>query len=343
MNRRRLRLGSLALVAIISIVTTLAYVLLTREPVHQGKPVSDWFDQFNTTNRSQAAIALREIGPAAVPVLLKKARSNDGVSLHDKVYRTIYNKAPSGWKRRMSLPKPVDGIFDYRVANALQLLGPAALPQLLEGMADHNSNVRLTSLRAVKLIRPKTESLVPAFTRLVNDRDGRIRVEAILALHGIGPAKKLAMAELIGALNDSDRGPRPNEFCFVRAAAALALGEIGPEAKSALPGLTRVLSATNSYTRIQAAIAIWRIAADTNMIPTLIAELDTTPDVPTCSWILSAFGEMGPVAKPAIPAMLRKLQGSRGVSNAQGIDLSAVGLRALNKIDPVAAVQASEK
>jgi hypothetical protein len=52
---------------------------------------------------------------------------------------------------------------------------------------------------------------------------------------------------------------------------------------------------------------------------------------------------MGPVAKPAIPAILRTVQGQRGVSNAHGIDLSSVGLKALEKIEPDAAAEAGVK
>src|SRR5881296_4662264 len=125
-------------VGAVAVFFLISALLRPREPAYQGKPLSYWFEQFNTTNRSQAAIALREMGPAAVPFLLKKAKSKDGDSLYDKIYRTIYMKAPMGWKRRMALPKPFDDTFHYRVANALQLLGPAAVPQLIKGMADPN-------------------------------------------------------------------------------------------------------------------------------------------------------------------------------------------------------------
>jgi len=199
-------------------------------------------------------------------------------------------------------------------------------------MADPNANARLVALRATRLIGVKADAAIPALVKLVGDPDGRIRVEAIIAVGAMGPAKKRAMTELIAALNDSET--------YVRANAAQVLGEIGDEAKSALPGLTRLLNATNSYTRVQSAIAIWRIVGDTNMVSVLKAELNGTPEVPTCSWILSALGEMGPVAKPAIPAILRTIQGQRGVSNVHGIDISSVGLKALEKIDPDAAAEA---
>ena len=95
-------------VGAVAVFFLISALLRPREPAYQGKPLSYWFERFNTTNRSQAAIALREMGPAAVPFLLKKAKSKDGDSLYDKIYRTIYIKAPMGWKRRMALPKPFD-------------------------------------------------------------------------------------------------------------------------------------------------------------------------------------------------------------------------------------------
>jgi len=79
------------------------------------------------------------------------------------------------------------------------------------------------------------------------------------------------------------------------------------------------------------------------MVPRLVAELDKTSDPPICGWIPNAFREMGPAAKPAVPAILKKVQLQRGVSSVHGIDISSAGLKALENIDPEAAAKAAVK
>src|SRR5437867_4239272 len=124
------RVLAVSIVGTIVMAIFLAYALGSCEPVSRGKPLSFWFEQLSTPNLGEAEVAIREMGPKAVPFLLKKARSKDGDSPSDKLYRMLYNKAPVSIKRRIPLPKPYDDNFHYRVANALQLLGPPAGPAL---------------------------------------------------------------------------------------------------------------------------------------------------------------------------------------------------------------------
>src|SRR5207249_7827316 len=89
------------------------YALPAREPVHQGHSLSFWFNELGTTNHSQAEIAIRQMGTRAVAFLLKKAKYADEDRVHEKLYRTIYNKLPVAIKGRIPLPKPFDDDFLY--------------------------------------------------------------------------------------------------------------------------------------------------------------------------------------------------------------------------------------
>jgi HEAT repeat protein len=337
--KRRPKLEFLIVVAA-GIGTTCWLVLRTRDPVYQGQTLSYWFDQFNTTNRPQAAMAIRQIGTNAVPFLLEKAKSKDGDTLYERLYRTIYFRAPTILQRRLALPNPIENTYDYRVASALQLLGLPAVPQLIEAMEDRNSKVRLAAVRVTGLIGPEANTAVPTLAKLVNDSNGEVRVEAVSALSIMGPNKKLAIPALIGALNDSNRGPKPGMTVYVKENAARVLGEIGPEARAAVSPLTKLLSDTNSYAREQAAIALWRINRDTNVIPVLIAELESASEAPAYGRILTALREMGRSATAAVPVILKTIKDRRGMPNDHGIDIRAVGLKTLEEINPEAATKA---
>jgi hypothetical protein len=188
--KRRRKLGFLVVVAV-AIGTTFWLVLRPRDPVYQGQTLSYWFDQFNTTNRPQAAIAIRQLGTNAVPFVLEKAKSKDGDTLYERLYRTIYY--------------------------------------------------------------------------------------------------------------------------------------------------------TNSYAREQAAIALWRINRDTNVIPDLISELGSASAATAYARILTALREMGPSARAAVPVIIKTIKDQGGMPNNHGIDIRAVGLKALEEIDPEAATKAGVK
>src|ERR1051326_9211162 len=51
-----------------------------REPLYKGKPISDWVDQalrgYDSTNAYQARLEVKNIGPAAVPYLARRLRTD---------------------------------------------------------------------------------------------------------------------------------------------------------------------------------------------------------------------------------------------------------------------------
>jgi HEAT repeat protein len=87
-----------------------------------------------------------------------------------------------------------------------------------------------------------------------------------------------------------------------RAAAAKALGEIGPDG---LPGLTKLLRDRDNHTKAMAGLAIARMGA--KAVPRLI-ELLRSPDDGTRLGAALALRHVDPGAQPAVPALTELLQ-----------------------------------
>lgn len=77
------------------------------------------------------------------------------------------------------------------------------------------------------------EAVADELLALTKDPDDGVRIYAIVALAVFQPRPQTVIARLVAVLED------PKEAASVRAAAAIAIGEFGVDAKEALPSLTR--------------------------------------------------------------------------------------------------------
>ena len=101
---------------------------------------------------------------------------------------------------------------------------------------------------------------VPALSKLLEDRDGAVRVLAAESLGRIGPDAKEAVTGLAGAMKDKDD--------LLRSAAAAALGQIGAPA---VPSLIEILKGKDAEQQSLAAGALKQIGPDAKeAVPTLI-------------------------------------------------------------------------
>jgi HEAT repeat protein len=147
-------------------------------------------------------------------------------------------------------------------------------------------NVRSEAAEALGRIGPEAEAAIPALQELLKDDEAEVRGTAAGALGRLGA--KAAIPRLTELLDDKahyfkgesfldteplELGGRPYESVTrirVRAIAAEALGRIGPEAKGAVPALTKLLDDKVKEVRLASA---------------------------------SALGNMGPAALPATTAL----------------------------------------
>jgi len=122
-------------------------------------------------------------------------------------------------------------------ANALAQIGPPAVrsvPELAKLLADSAPRVRCQAALALKSIGPKSSGAVPELTRALRDSVPYVRAGAADALGAIGPGSRAAVTALIERLK-TDPGPN-----YVFDSAIYALGNIGPDAKEALPTLEEI-------------------------------------------------------------------------------------------------------
>lgn len=87
-------------------------------------------------------------------------------------------------------------------ADALARIGDAAVPALIEGLADPSPAVRAQAARALARMGPKGHAAVPALILALEDETAAVRVNAARALGQIGPEAQEAVPALIRALKD---------------------------------------------------------------------------------------------------------------------------------------------
>jgi HEAT repeat protein len=159
--------------------------------------------------------------------------------------------------------------------------GPAAMPVLVELLADEDSEVRRAAASYLGRLGPRAGGAALALGRSLKDPDALVGEEACGALARMGPAAEPALPAFRGALRDED-GKSPfvvllaiediakesdaavpvlaaaltNDNEAVRLRAASALGRLGPRAAPAVPALTRALQDPDERVRRSAAEAL---------------------------------------------------------------------------------------
>ncbi len=286
------------------------------EPTYNGRPVAFWVAALQPTESAsgkskqvEAEEAIHVMGPDAIPFILQYRQGD----------RT----------QRLSL-----------IRHACGIIGPEGEARIVEALNDSNPTVRETALEVL----PK--SALPAAMRdildLRTDPSRSVRTAALMALVRLAPDHEETIAALTEALHDTSPAPADNELLFTGEDAALALGRLGPKAKSAVPELTRLLSDSNDALREAAAMALWKIAKEPSAVPILAECLENARDYQTCIRIMKALADIGPAAKPAV-SIIRKKIDEPGVSFVPAtVDLGQVAVDALAKIDPSAAAQARQ-
>jgi hypothetical protein len=292
----------LLLVLLASVAVAGAVVLIwpkEREPVYQGKTLSQWLELHNggvitwagEVQVREAGKALRCIGSNGVPFLLRWAEYQ-----------------PPAWKKKFSgiiRRLPVDLNFkDWKAERAalawlaLGDLGPqarSAIPELTRLMNDTNvvfdyqepvytlghlgeealkpllavlSNPRHQYCTAAALVIATMKGLgtnrvqaVPILIRHLNDKDNAVATVAARALGRLGYEPALAVPALTSYLNDS----RPS----VRVAAVRSLGLFHKEARGAVSDLVHVLTDSEVGVREAATNALMEIAPDVYGTPPL--------------------------------------------------------------------------
>jgi HEAT repeat protein len=142
----------------------------------------------------------------------------------------------------------------HKTVQSLVILGGSALPELIKGLSNDNTDVRYYCAVALGRIGPDACEAGPALILVLDDPVSKVRAAARHALDEIGvpfkysPSSSQRIYDLIDGLGDSN--------AVVRAASAEALGNLGSEAEAALPSLQQALKDPNEGVRLAAEEAI---------------------------------------------------------------------------------------
>lgn len=145
------------------------------------------------------------------------------------VRKDIMPEANRGVLKRYALDE--EGDFSQESKSA------ARIQNLIECSKDDDRATRVNAVCALAELDENAEAAVPALIEAIDDNAWIVRVAAITALGEFGASAESAVGALIEALEK-------DEVCGT---AAIALGRIGPVAKSAIPALTKLRSCKNAF------------------------------------------------------------------------------------------------
>lgn len=202
-------------------------------------------------------------------------------------------------------------------AESLGAIGEAAkeaVPQLTDALADEVPAVRAYAAFALGRIGKPAESAAVKLVDLAFDQDELVRRAAIRAIRTIDPPDEITEPLVMKILEEGDPAvvlpalhslaqdgaagvPKLREKLKHEKAAywvCIVLGEIGPEAKDAVPDLAAVLSSEDPLVRLQALLALGHIgSASQSAVPEIIKVLqnDAFDDVRNAAAF--ALGKIG--------------------------------------------------
>jgi hypothetical protein len=286
------------------------FILAPREPYVEGKRLSDWIQLSQSgkaPERETAHLVLHNLGTNHVPILLAWLEENP--------------EQPPGWKERMK--------YAYlRVDVWLKQHHLTSHP--LPG-AFSNEPFRMDhfgmALQALPELRPEVKNFaIPLLTERLGDKNEWVIAGALLALPKMVPESIPALIQCVSS-GDSQ----------VRAAAADLLGEIGPEAKSAVPTLKSALTDDNPEVRLAAAGSLGKLGCDPALfLPVVIQSLDQAGG-DNLDYQLEILARYPNGAKAAVPLLLAILNRTAASTNAADLATHNQVLSTLQSIEPKAA------
>ena len=246
MKRRFSKIAIVVAFAALLLVTVVFW--LNREPVHQGRPLSEWVSETRSRDpavKKAALAALQAMDEQAVTHLAGSLNRDETVL--ERINRTIGDKIPRRFKQMASGLLDVQRTVDRKreAVHALKMMGTnaqEAVPAL--GRLLRDPNVLLSSLAGTALAE-MGPAAVPELISALDEGDYNVRANACSAL-GKLRTNALPAAPHLASILWTDTGP-------ILGSASYALSRIG---QGALPALEPAFKHTNWVTRRWAAYAV---------------------------------------------------------------------------------------
>jgi HEAT repeat protein len=265
------------------IVIVLVWSGRVREPVYEGRAVSEWSMDLISPRpelRSNATVVLRAAGSNAVPALIRQLRRRDSVL--KRPFIAVAPRLPISWRRSfLRFVRPFNPADERKAAAAAMSLvgtnapvgvllramrdrdpqvgsfaavalgaaGGASVPGLIEALEDRDARIRSLACYGLGLMGAEAGAAVPALSARILDGELQIAEQAAWALSRIGEA---AVPVLVLRLGD----PEPR----ARVLAARTLGRMGRSARGSVSALLVAAGDSDATVRKEVREALQKVS-----------------------------------------------------------------------------------
>ncbi|MGA2499976.1 MAG: HEAT repeat domain-containing protein [Tepidisphaeraceae bacterium] len=241
-------------------------------------------------------------GPAGeeeIPALIEKLKSPDA-TVRAEAADDLGGLGPKAVAATAELGRLLDGpsvLVQMSVAAAMLNIAPAdvrPLDVLARGLASPDASVRRHAAQSAGFAGPAAAPLAAKLAGLLTDSDELTRFAALQAIATLGPDAAVARDAVVKLLDDP----------VMVSDAADALGRMGPAARPVLKRLAELLKAEPISLRWAAVRAMSQIGGEeaAPAVDFMIGQLKNPSEVDGYNMMLY-IGLLGPVAKPALPAL----------------------------------------
>ena len=178
-------------------------------------------------------------------------------------------------------------------------LARTAVPELFRLLEHRETSIRNSAVRAIIELGEHDEKAIPQLVRLMSHAEWHVRESAARTLENLSGHLKVGGVELATELNRLMRDRASQQS--VRAAAANLLGELGPYAKKAVPGLVSLMEGRNWKLQAVAAESLGTLGEHAIEVmpdlPNRLAKLLDHEDPPVRLRAVYALGDLGKHAR----------------------------------------------
>jgi len=217
---------------------------------------------------------LRPSDPAVVPALHERAKGEGYLPARLAAFAAL---GRLGDRATVAVPTLIDALkesdsplgspHEFAVV-ALKAIGPPTLPAVTEALGRPEPRTRIGSLKILAGLGAAARPAVPEVEKRLADEDPLVGLEAVHALWVIERNTERTIGAALKHLRTTETDQRKRGQ--IRAKAIYILGEVGPDAKAAVPELLAILKDDpESYIRTYTAQALGKMGRD----PTIVAAL----------------------------------------------------------------------
>jgi len=249
-----------------------------KEPVYQGKRLSQWIEEADRTDSNEQAIARKAIGTLgtnALPWLMSEFK-RPPPKLRNAFYRWVARNTSWDFRSRRheqrirlashgihflgsNAAPALPTLFTYladpergsRAAHAMAGAGELSLPYMLQAVSSTNRDLAYVGTWALIQLARNTESAIPHLVNMMNHRDFLVRNEALRGLILVDLRPDLTLPPIVQATADADQR--------IRVYAADLLKNVKAEGKPAVPALQRLMTNSDPIIASAASNTIFRI------------------------------------------------------------------------------------